>query len=76
MLRVKITTTTQVNKGKTSFNFVLEPAAGSIKDSLLSPDDPRFQVAYALRGMIKDGTAKAVEEEASTASTPNGSGAF
>jgi len=45
------------------FNFTLQPARNNaIKDSLLTPDDPRYQAARALGEMVSAGKARAAEE--------------
>lgn len=46
------------NKGE-FYNFVIEPANGNVKDSLLAPDDPRFQFAVEAKGLVDSGIAKA-----------------
>lgn len=60
--RVLLSTKTQVNKGKTSFNYVIEPAEGDVKKSLLATDDERFIAAVAFRELIQSGVAQRVEE--------------
>lgn len=59
---LKIKTTPQTNAKGTFYNFVIEPANGSIKGSLLEPGDPRLQAAKALGEMVAAGKARAAYE--------------
>jgi len=58
--------TTQENKyaAGDSFNYVLKPAKGSIKDSLIAPNDPRYTAGRDLRDLVSQGIAKAAVETA------------
>jgi len=60
--RVRVTTVKQQNTKGTFFNFVLNPADGEIKSSLLLPSDPRFQAAKDLREMINSGAVQAADD--------------
>jgi len=46
-----------------SFNFILRPANGSIRASLLPQTDPRFLAGAELYQLVKKGQAKAAVEE-------------
>lgn len=59
---LKITSARQTNDKGTFFNLVITPTKGSIKDSILSPDDPRFLAAKAIKNMVVQGKAKVAEE--------------
>lgn len=57
---VRITTFQDQNAaGQVFFNFVLAPANGTLAESLLAPDDPRYQAARKIRDMSVAGTATA-----------------
>lgn len=73
---VVLKTRTQTNKGKTSFNFDIQPSKGNVKDSLLKPEDPKFQAAVKFRDLIKSGAAKPVEETSEAETSQDGDGAF
>lgn len=61
--RVLLTTVREKNAEGEFRNFALAPAEpGGIRDSLLAPDDPRFQAALEVRRMIAEGTARASYE--------------
>ena len=51
------------NKGK-FFNFKLESANTSLADSMVTPDDPRFQAAAEIYELINSGVARAAYETA------------
>lgn len=53
-------TTIKESKGKYNWhNAVLSPANGSVKESLLSPQDPRFQAAKECKEMVESGLVRA-----------------
>ena len=59
------------NKGK-FFNVSLQPANTTVRDSLLSPNDPRFEAAVACKDMVDKGVARASFETQQSASTGGG----
>lgn len=60
--RVTIGAATEKNAKGEFWNFTLKPAAGSVAESLLAPDDVRYQAAKKLKEMIGAGMAKAAYE--------------
>lgn len=54
----RIKTKEETNQSGSFYNFVLEPANGSVRESLLPKEDIRFQAAAEVRDMIKAGTKK------------------
>lgn len=54
----RVTTRGEENKKGKFHNFVLEPANGDIRNSMLSPDDPRFQAAAEFYQLINDGAIR------------------
>lgn len=61
--RVRLTTQSQKNNNGSFHNFALSPAeGGSLVDSLLPPDDPRFLAAKDCYDMVKSGAARASYE--------------
>jgi len=54
----RIKSTRQKNTKGEFYNYDIVPANGELRDSLLAPDDPRFQAAFEMRAMVADGTAK------------------
>lgn len=56
--RLRISTVTEKNNKGTFFNFKVTSAEETLKDSLLSPGDERFQAAYKLRELVQKGAAQ------------------
>jgi len=66
---VKIGVADDKNKaGLEFYNYTLTPANGSIKESLLRPDDERFIAAMGFGELVKSGKARAAEESLQNAS--------
>lgn len=59
---VELTTREQTNKHGDFYNFVLSPAHGDMKKSLVGPQSDGFMAAKDLRALIESGQAKAAEE--------------
>lgn len=58
--RLRVTTGTQTNKGKTSYNFHIAPLHGSLKDSVMNPaKDDLVRLGYEFHKLAKAGDAKA-----------------
>lgn len=53
----------QTKPPHTFFNLTLSPANGSLKESLLTPDDPRYIEAKKVAEMVKAGMARAADVE-------------
>lgn len=65
---VKFTAMRTTNKkGKFYIPTISAAVNGSIRESLLQPNDPRFQAAAKLAEAVEKGVAKVVEEAAATA---------
>lgn len=58
----KLTTQAESNSEGDYFNFKLEPAKGSVIDSLLEPGSPALESARAVAEMVKSGEARAAHE--------------
>jgi len=72
---VRVTTEENKYPGGDSFNFVLKPAKGTIKDSALPTNDPRFQAGAQLCGFVKKGLVKvAVDQDRQSEGDGVGSG--
>lgn len=61
---VRVTTAEHKYPAGESFNYVLKPAKGSIRESLLSAKDPRYIAGKDLRDLVNQGIAKAAMETA------------
>jgi len=61
------------NKGK-FFNVSLQPANNTVRDSLLPPNDPRFEAAVACKDMVDSGVARASYETQQGAATEGAEG--
>jgi hypothetical protein len=73
----KVGVRSQKNAKGTFFNFDFVPAEGSVKASLLRPEDPRYLAGKDLADMVSSGMAKAVEEAPEgEAVTPEGEEVF
>jgi hypothetical protein len=57
----------QNKAGLEFYNYTMSPANGSIRDSLLQPDDPRFIAAMGFGELVKSGKARAAEESLNNA---------
>lgn len=72
---VYITTTEEVNNaGQDYFNFTVTPEKGTVKDSLMTPEDERYQAARRLAEMVKSGEAVAAEEGPAPSDSANDGG--
>ena len=60
---VELKTKEQKNKHGEFFNFLLSPANGDMKTSLVGPQSAAFGAAKDLRAMIESGVAKASSEQ-------------
>lgn len=69
--RVKLTTASEKNNKGQFHNFALSSAEGSLKDSLLPPDDERFMAAKQLRDLVVSGQARAAHESQDAAGGTN-----
>lgn len=52
--------------GGEAYNFVLRPAAGTIRDSLIAASDPRYKAGRDLRDLVNQGLARAAHETMAT----------
>lgn len=60
---VELKTKEQTNKHGDFFNFILAPANGEMKTSLVGPQSAAFVAAKDLRAMIESGVAQAAQEQ-------------
>lgn len=60
---VNLTTKEQSNKHGEFYNFLLSPANGDMKISLVGPGSSAFQAAKDLRAMVESGVAQAANEQ-------------
>ena len=60
---VELKTKEQSNKHGDFYNFVLSPADGEMKKSLVGPQSAAFQAAKDYRAMVESGVAKAASEQ-------------
>ena len=60
----RITTVKESNNKGDFYNFSLVPANGSLQESLLATDDPRFQAAAECKRLVESGVARAAFESA------------
>lgn len=60
---VELRTKEQSNKHGDFYNFLLTPASGSMKTSLVGPQSAAFQAAKDYRAMVESGVAKAASEQ-------------
>jgi len=60
---VNLTTKEQSNKHGDFYNFLLTPANGEMKNSLVGPQSAAFQAAKDLRAMVESGIAQASKEQ-------------
>lgn len=58
----RLLTTKEKNSQGEFYNFDFQPANGSLKDSLLRTDDPRFLAAIDVKKMVESGKARAAFE--------------
>jgi hypothetical protein len=56
--KLRISTVEQSHAGGDSYNFKITPAAGCVKDSLISPDDDLVASGFALCRLVNEGMAK------------------
>ncbi|MHC4215856.1 MAG: hypothetical protein ACYSWP_21105 [Planctomycetota bacterium] len=57
--RLRVTTGTQTNKGKTSYNYHIAPLHGSLKDSFMNPaTNDLVRLGYEFHKLAKAGDAK------------------
>jgi len=63
---VELSTVEQSNKHGDFYNYVLKPANGEMKMSLVGPQSAAFQSAKDLRAMVESGVAKAAQEHRET----------
>lgn len=68
---VRVTSLKQENQHGKFFVFELAPANGKLTDSLLPPDDPRFQAGYQLMKTVAAGEAKAAQPTANNGTETN-----
>jgi hypothetical protein len=59
---VLVTTVENNYHGDSAYNYVLKPANSTIKDSLITPNDPRYAAGRDLRALVNQGIAKAAVE--------------
>jgi len=60
--RVKLTVTKEKNNKGEFYNFDLNPANGTLAESLLPPNDPRLEAARSCKEMVEQGQARASHE--------------
>lgn len=60
---VELRTKEQSNKHGDFYNFLLSPANGDMKKSLVGPQSAAFQAAKDLRAMVESGVAQATQEQ-------------
>lgn len=68
---VELKTKEQSNTHGDFFNFVLAPASGEMKTSLVGPQSAAFAAAKDLRAMIESGVAQAAQEQKDTPASRN-----
>jgi len=76
---VKLSTVSETNRtNQTYYNLLIKPVEGTLIDSLLAPNDPRFTAAKTLREMVEQGAAKVAEErrEDGASDEEDGEGVF
>jgi hypothetical protein len=66
---LKVSSISDKNKKGSFFNLSLKPANGSIRGSILPPDDPRYLAAKALAEMVASGKAKAADDSQAASSS-------
>lgn len=60
---VRVTTQENKHPGGDAYNYVMRPANGTIKESLISPKDARYEAGKSLRDLVLQGIAKAAVDE-------------